>query len=76
MVEIITTKDTFGGELKIINLGLVKGRNELKKLGYIQSSNPVFMQKGNEYWHYNKTLGYWLYEKVNENKSTVFSGEF
>lgn len=75
MIEIITTKDVFGGDLIYIKLGLVKGRNELAKIGFEQQRNPVYMKRGNEYWHYNKSLGYWIYERVKEDRSTVFTGE-
>ena len=75
-MNIITTKDNFGGELIYTKIGLGKGRNELKKLGFEQQRNPQYFKKGNEYWHWNGTLKVWIYEKVNENKSTVFTGEY
>jgi len=62
--EIITKQDNFGGELKYLNMGLVKGRNFLKRAGYIHQPNPLYMKKGDEYFHYNKTSGIWIYEKV------------
>lgn len=75
-MEIIRTKDNFGGDLVYVKLGLVKGRNEFKKLGFEVQQNPTYVKKGNEYWHYNKISGIWIYEKIPENRSTVFTGEF
>ena len=75
-LNITITKDNFGGELIYMKVGLAKGRNELKKLGFEQQANPVYMKRGNEHWHYNKISRIWIYEKVKENKSTVFTGEY
>lgn len=76
-MEIITTKDYFGGELIYLKVGLVKGKNFLKRIGYVEQPNPLYLKRGsNEYFHYNRSLGKWIYEKVEENRSTVFSGDF
>ena len=61
---ILYRKDAFGGDLVILPVGLVKGRNLLIRDGYIRQPNPVYMKKGNKYWRYNRNLGYWIYEKV------------
>lgn len=60
---LIHKKDAFGGDLYILNLGLVKGRNKLLNIGFKQSPNPMYLERKNEYIHYNKLLGYWLYSK-------------
>ena len=62
--EIIRTKDVFGGPLVVLKAGLVRGRNDLAKQGFSRGANPIYMRKENEYWHYNRCLGYWIYEKA------------
>ena len=69
----IETKDNFGGDLKILNLGYVKGKNELLKNGFTLQSNKMYMRKNNIYFHYNKSLGYWIFEKIIEKKEDIFS---
>lgn len=59
---IINKKDNFGGDLTILPVGLVKGRNLLAKNGFIRQPNELYMKKDNQYWHYNRLLGFWLFE--------------
>ena len=69
---LIQKKDAFGGQLQILNFGLVKGRNLLIRNGYVGQPNSLYMKKDNLYWHYNKLLGYWLSDT--HKKTGVING--
>jgi hypothetical protein len=44
---------------------IVKGRNELLADGYKQCINPMYFQKGNNFAHYLKNTGRWVFEQIN-----------
>lgn len=63
-LPIETKKGLFSESITFMRLGLVKGRNLLKSLGFIQCENPLYYKKNSEYWYYNKLSKVWILENV------------
>lgn len=51
-----------GKTMKVVRLTLIAGRRAFASDGFIQSSNPNFMNRNGEYVHYNRIMKCWIYE--------------
>ena len=52
------------GEFIYLKASKVKGKNWLIKQGFIQSQNPLYLQKDKKMVYYNKLMGIWIISRL------------
>ncbi len=61
-IRVETAQTICAVNIDFIRVGKVKGRNILKRAGFGQCQNPNYLQKGEQYAHYNSLNGTWILE--------------